>query len=182
MAHFTEIYVQVFHKSPELISQPTWSSLVLPVTKISKGRQLKPSHWRHRSIPRTKPLKRQAQALWFSSWFSWAFLSAQRIKDVFGFWQHQDLRSKTSKVVIYRRNYANFQTLAAYYWRSCSEIIISQNSCQNSSCHYTFYKNKLPGCPEKTVQTLYKSYQLNMNFTAAALKFRTEHVWDEESG
>lgn len=149
MAHFTEIYVQVFQKNPQLISQSAWSSLVLPVTKISKGRELKPSHWRHRGIPRIKLLKRQAQALWFCSWLIWAFLSIQRIKNVFSFWQHKDLWSKTTKVIIYRRNYANFQTLAVYDWGSCCEIIISQNSHQNSSCHHAFYKNKLPGCPEK---------------------------------
>lgn len=153
---------------------------MLPVTKISKGRELKPLHWRHRGIPRKKPLKRQAQALWFCALRNAQINHEQRVKDVFSFWQCQDLRSKT-KVIIYR-NYANFQTLAVYDWGSCCEIIIPQNSCQNSSCHNAFYKNMLPGCPEKIVQTLHKSYQLKMNFRAAAVKFRTEHVWDEESG
>lgn len=130
-------------------------------------------------IPIIKPLKRQAQALWFCSWFIWAFLSRQN-KRCFQFLA-TPRPSKQQKVIIYR-NYANSQTWAAYDWGSCCEIVISENSCQNSSCHHAFYKTKLPGCPEKIVQTLYKSHQLKMNLTAAALKSRTEHVWDEESG
>lgn len=58
-------------------------------------------------IPRIKLLTRQAQDLWFCSWFILAFLTRQN-KGCFQFLA-TPRPSKQQKVIIYR-NYANFQT------------------------------------------------------------------------